>query len=126
MPAKDYSAYVDALNKASLLAQKELSAAWEKASKLPPRAARNALVELVPGIVYKYGRMAALAAAQYYESERIQAGGPEGFEAELSDGVSFEQIEASVRYACGHLFPEDGGDGAQPEPDADLFGGQGR
>lgn len=125
MAAEDFRAYVNAMNKASLLAQRELSALWESVKGLPPGAAKNALVELLPGIVYKYGGMAALAAAEYYEAERLQAGGDEGFAAELSVGVPLEQIEASVRYAAGHMFPEDG-DGAQPEPDADLFGGQGR
>ena len=125
MSAKEFKAYVNAMNKASLLAQRDLAALWEKVKGLEPRAARDALIALVPGIVYKYGGMAALAAAEYYEAEREQAGGGD-FVAELSDGVSMEQIEASVRYACGHLFPEDGGHGVQPEPDADLFGGQGR
>lgn len=126
MSAKDYRAYVGALNQASLLAQRDLAALWEKVKGLPPEAVRDALLELVPGIVCKYGGMAALAAAQYYEAERLQAGGPEGFAAELSDGVPIEQIEASVRFACGHLFGEEGGNGIQPQPDAGLFGGQGR
>ncbi|ACV22579.1 Uncharacterised protein [Slackia heliotrinireducens] len=125
MPAKDYKAYVSALNNASLLAQRDLSAVWERVEGMPPDGARDALLALVPGIVYRYGRMAALAAAQYYEAERLQAGGPEGFSAEVSDGVPMEQIEASVRFACGHLFPGDG-DGTQPEQDGGLFGGQGR
>ena len=123
MSAKDYKAYVSAMNKASLLAQRDLAALWEKLQGLSLEAVRNALIELLPGIVYRYGNMAALAAAQYYEAERLQAGGPEDFGAELSEGVPIEQIEASVRYACGHLFPGDG-DGIQPEQDGGLFGGQ--
>lgn len=124
MAASDYKAYVGAMNKASLLAQRDLAKLWEKVKDLDPHAARDALVELVPGIVYRYGNMAALAAAEYYEAERAQAGGGD-FDAELSDGVPIEQIEASVHYACGHMFPEDGGDGVQPEPDDGLLGGQG-
>ena len=126
MPASDFKAYVEAMNKASLLAQRELARAWERVQALPPKAARAALLELVPGIVYKYGAMAALAAAEYYEVERLAAGGPADFAAELSDGIPIEQIEASVRFACGHLFPEEGSDGIRPEPDGSLFGGQDR
>ena len=125
MSSSDFMEYAAALNKASLLAQRDLAALWDKVKRLEPRVARDALIALVPGIVYKYGNMAALAAAQYYEAERTQAGGAE-FQAELSDGVPIEQIEASVRYAVGHMFPEKGQDGVQPEPDTDLFGGQSR
>ena len=125
MAAKDFRAYVNAMNQASLLAQRDLAALWEKVKGVPPAAARDALIALLPGIIYRYGGMAALAAAEYYEAERPQAGGGD-FTAELSDGVPLEQIEASVRYAVGHMFAEDGTYGAQPEPDAELFGGQGR
>ena len=122
MAARDYRSYVRALNQASLLAQRDFEKLWAKVRSLTPRACRNVLVEAVPGIVYKYGQMAALAAAEYYESERSAARPGEGFDAELSDGVPIEQITNAVRYACGHLFPEDGS-GAQPEQDSGLFGG---
>lgn len=123
--AARYRAYADALNKCSLLAQRDLARLWERAWELPPGECRDVLLALVPGIVDKHARMAALAAAHYYEGERAAAGGAEGFAAELSEGVPLEQIEASVRFACGHLFPE-GDDGIRPEPDGGLFGGQGR
>ena len=124
MPAHEFRRYVNAMNNASLLAQRDLSELWENIEGLEPKAVRNALLAAVPGIVYKYGGMAAAAAAEYYEAERMDAGGPQDFSAELSEGVPLEQIEASVRYACGHLFPEEGGDGVRSEPDADLFGGE--
>lgn len=126
MAASDFAAYAKAVNQASLLAQRDLSGLWDRLEGRDPSFARDALLELVPGIIWKYGDMAALAAAEYYEAERIQAGGAPGFVAELSAGVSQEQIAASVRYACGHLFPTEGENGIQPEPDASLFGGQGR
>lgn len=124
MPAKDFKAYIKALDNASMLAQRDFALLWDKVSGLPPEALRDALIALVPGIVYKYANMAALAAAEYYEAERAAAGGG-FFSAELSEGVPIEQIEASVRYACGHLFGEEDDDGAQSESDASLFGGQG-
>ena len=74
--------------------------------KSDPYATRDALLSFVPGIIYRYGEMAALASANYYEAERLQAGGDESFQAELAESVPIEQIEASVRYACGHLFEE--------------------
>ena len=108
MPASDeYRDYVNALNQASLLAQKEFSEFWEKLDTSKPRECRDACIAYLPGIVYKYSAMAALAAAQYYEAERLKAGGEEDFEALIADPVPIEQIEASIRYAAGHLFPGD-------------------
>ena len=126
MAASDFKAYANAVNQASLLAQRDLSKLWEGLEGRDPSSVRDALLELVPGIIWKYGDMAAIAAAEYYEAERAQAGGDHGFAAELSEGPPLEQIVASVRYACGHLFPTEGENGIQPEPDASLFGGQGR
>ena len=48
------------------------------------------------------------------------------FDAELADTVPLEQIEASVRFACGHLFGgEVDEDGARPGADDSLFGREG-
>lgn len=106
MSAEDFGRYVEAMNNASLLAQRDLDELWNRLDKSDPYATRDALVALVPGIVYKYGSMAALASANYYEAERLQAGGEEAFQAELAEQVPIEQIEKSVRFACGHLFEE--------------------
>lgn len=106
MSAEDFKTYMEAMNKASLLAQRDLDEIWQKLDKSDPYATRDALLALVPGIVYKYGEMAALASAEYYEAERLQAGGEESFQAELAESAPIEQIEASIRYACGHLFGE--------------------
>ena len=106
MSAEDFKTYMDAMNNASLLAQRDLDEIWSKLDKSDPYATRDALIALVPGLVYKYGNMAALASANYYEAERLQAGGDESFRAELAEAAPIEQIEASVRFACGHLFKE--------------------
>ena len=122
--AADFERFAEAQNNASLLAQRELAAIWDSVEGMEPEAQRNALLVAVPGIVARYGDIAASAAAEYYETERSAAGGG-AFSAELSEGVPIEQVEASVRYACGHLFPEEDGE-IRPEPDASLLGGQGR
>ena len=122
MASQAYKEYVNALNQASLLAQRDFADFWERLDTSKPEACRDALIAYVPGVIYKYGSMASLAAAQYYEKERLEAGGNEDFEAELAEQVPYEQIEASIRYAAGHLFPEVG-DGIQPESDGSLFSG---
>lgn len=120
MGTKAYKDYVAALRKTSLLAQKEFSDLWEKLDVSQPYAVRDALLVLVPGIVYKYSPISALVAAEYYEHERIEAGGDPSFEAVLSDGIALEQIQSSVRFAAGHLFGGDE-DEIQPESNGSLF-----
>lgn len=124
MPAREFKNFTKAMEKASLLAQRDLSTLWNKIETLDPYAQRNALLALVPGIVYKYGQIAALAAAEYYENERAYWRGDEDYEVELADGVPYEQIEASVRYAAGHLFKDNADGEVQSERNASLFSRQ--
>ena len=90
---------------------------------LEPHAVRDALLTIVPGIVRKYGGMAAVAAAEYYGAERVAAGWPDG-EYDLSDGAPIEQVEASVRYAMGHMFGGGANGGLRSEQDGSLLAGQ--
>ena len=124
MPAKEVKAYATAQNNASLLAQRDMERLWLRIREYPPKTIRDILLATVPGIIAKYGNMAALAAAEYVEAERLAAGWPDDFSAEIAEGVPMEQIEASIRYACGHLFGEVSGDGARPGQDDSLFDGQ--
>lgn len=125
MGVEEFERYTESQRKASLLAQRELAMLWDRLDKSKPEECRDALLAVVPGIIYRYGDMAALAAAQYYEAERSEVRS-DGFECLLSGGVPYEQIEASIRYAAGHLFPPDyeDGDGVQPESHRSLFSGQ--
>lgn len=106
MGAKEFARYTESQRQASLLAQREFDELWERLDKTHPEACRDVLIEFLPGIIWKYGEMAALAAAEYYEKERLDAGGESDFTLPLADGVPYEQIEASVRYAAGHMFPQ--------------------
>lgn len=124
MAAQEFNAYVRAMDKASLLAQREFAQLWAKLETTDPYAIRDALLALVPGIVIKYSDIAATAALEYYETERA-AVRSDDFQADMSDGVPLEQIEASIRYAAGHLFKDDA-DGIQPERYGSLFDGQDR
>lgn len=112
--------YVEAMDKASLLAQRDFSELWDRIRNREPEEIRNLLLALLPGIIYKYGDIAAVAAADYYEGERSDLRSDD-FTCRLSEGVPLEQIEASVRYAAGHLFGGD--DGVRPERHSSLFSG---
>lgn len=105
MATARFKAYCEALDRLSKASQLEFEKAWRKLQGLPPEELRDALIEVVEGIVAKYGDMAATVAAEYYEGERSDALGGE-YEALLADTVPREQIEAVVRYAAGHLFEE--------------------
>ena len=122
MPSREFAAYVNAVNQASLLAQRDFATAWEQVESMEPEDARDALLVIVPGIVRRYGDMSAVAAAEYYGAERAASGWPDG-DVELSDGTPFEQIEASVRYAMGHMFGGED-DGVRAAPDGSLLAGQ--
>lgn len=118
----EYEKYVNALNQASLLAQRDFAEFWDRLDKSKPEACRDALIAFLPGVIYKYSLMAELAAAEYYEAERIAAGGNEDFEAQLAEMVPYEQIEEAVRFAAGHLFQEES-NGVRAGEDGSLFGG---
>lgn len=122
MPRDEFAAYAKAVNQASLLAQRDFATAWERVEPMEPRDARDALLVIVPGIVRRYGDVSAVAAAEYYGAERDAAGWP-GEDVELSEGVPFEQVEASVRYAMGHMFGGED-DGVRAAPDGSLLAGQ--
>jgi hypothetical protein len=119
-----YEEYAQALANASLLAQQELSDALSRIDLDRPRTARDAVISVVTAIVTKYAGVAALAAAEYYGAERAAAGWPDDYEVGLADPVPVEQIEASVRYAAGHLFGGDD-DGAEQGRVRGLFDGEG-
>lgn len=106
MDAEAYERYANALNNASLLAQKELDDALGLIDLDRPRMARNALVPIMTGIVTRYAGLAALAAAEYYEQERADALGG-AYSAILAEPVPPEKIEAAVRYAAGYLFGDE-------------------
>lgn len=103
MNSNAYADYTEALNNASLLAQKEIMDAIEKIDLDRPRTARKAIIPIMVEIVTKYSNMAALAAAEYYEAEREDSIGG-NYRAVLAEPVPREQIERAVYYATGYLF----------------------
>lgn len=105
MSASRYRDYVAALDAASELAQREFREIYDRLDKSKPVECKEILLEVVPAIVEKYGNIAALAAAEYYEAERREALGG-WYKAELASPVDAEAVRAKVRYALGHLFEE--------------------
>lgn len=72
-------------------------------------AVRDALLEFVPALAREYGDVAATVAAEWYEELRTGAVGG-SFNARLAPLKPDAAVEASVRYAAGHLFDGDPAD----------------
>lgn len=109
MSSSAFDQYANAVDLCSEMARRELESVVGKLDASRKKATRDTLLAVVPAIVAKWGGLAATAAEEYYESEREHAvGGP--YTALLADDEPLENIEESVRYACGHLFAEGEGD----------------
>ena len=80
-----------------------------------PAAVRDALLDAMPQLVSEYGNIAAAAAADWYEDLRIRSGIPGKHITVLAESPKAEQVEATVRYAAGHLWTD------QPGKTGDLL-----
>lgn len=109
--------YRAALDIAVRNAQTELASAMKAVRKFDPEVARNAIIEVFGELTAKHGDVAASAAAELYEGLRQQAFPSSSFRTLLAPSVSFEQAEATVRYAAEHLFNGD------PDKMLDLLNG---
>ena len=114
--------FVNAESSASILAQDELEEWYVAADKRDPEAFRDALISKYTDIAYKYGLMAAKAAAEYYKAERDETLGGD-YSPILADPVITKQLEANVRYAMGHFAFGKGEDEAKHSVYPSLFEG---
>lgn len=105
-----FDRYARSVEKCVEMAQAEIHNLVDGIDASHKKAARDALLAEVPRIVDRYSRLAAAAAAEYYEKNRAaQIGGR--YRAKLGSAEPSESIESSVRFACGHLFTKEADDG---------------
>jgi len=92
------------------LAIRDLGSLWNSLDLTKPEAARDALLRSTPILVARYGDVAATVAGDWYDDLRAKAptGGrkPKAFSAALASTVAADQVQASVRFAAGHLFTD--------------------
>lgn len=81
----------------------DLMGAFRSLSGLDPVVVRNALVEILPGLVSAYGMANAAAAGEWFEAVRVREVGS-GFPARLAKPVGLKPIEKSIRFSAAHLF----------------------
>lgn len=105
MTPEAHARYMRALERCSELAREEFEAIYWSLDHSKPVECKAVLLEAVPAIVEKYGKMAATCAAEFYEGERMATVGG-AYRARIAPMVDAEAVRAKVRYALGHLFPE--------------------
>lgn len=87
------------------LAQRDLTDIFRLAEGLPPEAARNLVVDTLPGVAQTYGDLSASASAEWFEQLRTNAVGSTR-RAVLAESVRPVVVEQSTRFAAQHLFTE--------------------
>lgn len=98
------------------LARERLAAFFADLDLSNPGRARDALVEFLPILADEYGNVAAVAAAEWYESvRRSDIGG--AFTSVLGDPIDRERVEGTVRWAADGLWTD------RPETTLELLSG---
>lgn len=90
-------------NRVAELAVADLADLMRLAADLGPEAARNLLVDSLPGVAATYGDVNASAAAEWFEVLREREVGS-GFQARLAAPVEAIPVEQAVRFSAQHLF----------------------
>lgn len=84
----------------------DLGAVWATLDLSRPSAARNVLLETVPGLTTMHGEFSAAIAADWYDELRAIERIPGRFRAQLANPVPTEVVEQRVRYGARHLWTE--------------------
>ncbi|GAB3292985.1 VG15 protein [Pseudoclavibacter terrae] len=101
----DLLRYQSALDEAMSLARGDLDEVVRAILSLPPEQARDELLAVLPGFTEVYGNAVAVAAAEWYEDvRRSSIGGT--YRAQLGPTAPLDKVEASTRFAAGHLFTD--------------------
>lgn len=90
------------------LAEEDFDAVWTRFDLSKPAVVRDALLEIVPSIVRKYGDIAGAMTAEWVESVREARVGTTGFVG-VAAPVDRVAIEQTVRAFAGHLWTDQPG-----------------
>lgn len=106
MPSRaDVERYREANTDVVTLAFAQLIAWWASVRDEEPAIVHQAAQVFVPQLVRTFGDVAALLAADFYDTLRHQSSATESFGAVMAEAVPVEQAQASARYAVQPLFP---------------------
>lgn len=110
--------YSKSVDQAVEAARADLATFWYQLPLDDPSTCRDMLANFVPRLAATYGDVAALAATEWYDSERNAAGILSEFNATPAQAALPSQVEASVRASAGHLWSDQ-----QEKMLNDLMGG---
>ena len=82
--------------------ERDVRRLWTALDASNPEGMRDALLDYVPGLVDKYGQVAAVVAAEYFEETT-------GVSATVADTFSAGAVQGSVRYYAGGLWTGEAG-----------------
>lgn len=97
-------ALLDLQNKVSRKAQDKARALFARLDLSRPETARDALLELMPILVDKYGDAAGVAGAQWYDELRSKVDGLPPYKVTIADKVEAQHVRATVRRVAGVLW----------------------
>lgn len=99
----DLTKLVKVQNRAVKYAERDLQRFLSKVDMTTPELVRDALLHVMPGLVDKYGNVAATAAAEWYEATRAASIGG-SFSTVLGSGASADKVAEDTRWAVDGLF----------------------
>lgn len=85
----------------------ELAQVWAALEGVEALAARDVLLEVVPDITDRYGDLAAVSAADFYDEVRAATGARGRFAAQMASPAPAAQVQASVRDGLSPIFSVD-------------------
>lgn len=103
-PPAEIALYRQALRDADTLAQRDLLEQWRRMDFSNPTEARDALMEIVAGLVGTYYLMTATVAADWYDLGRHAAGVRKRFTAVIPEPPDPSRSQALVRWGLTPLF----------------------
>lgn len=110
---KDADRLLQASQLLTVQAAADLAAVFARISGGDPAVMRDALLEVMPKLVDKYGDLAARESATWYEEMRRRSVAGR-YSARLAPQTPLGQVSSSTRYATGKLF------GSKADPDLVL------
>ncbi|MGE8691847.1 hypothetical protein [Bifidobacterium bifidum] len=102
--ARDVRMLADSQSETVRLVKRELSELWWQIQTLTPPQQRDALLDLIPALVRKYGDIGSTVAAEWYERMYAEHFDGETFTAETMNDYDDDALRRTIRWKAGMLF----------------------
>lgn len=102
---EDYRRFVARIDALSAATKKALLSMWPRLDRSSMDALAESLKRYMPSLVDRLGKVAALAAAEYYDAARAGVGGD--YSATTAGGSKLYEVERDIGYATATAFTAD-------------------